>query len=90
MRKVVKGVKEIPASFKGIEDAAEFWNTHSLSDFEGYLKDVATAVDLKSVRHMVALEDELLEDISRVARSKGVSAETLINLWLKEKLSKAG
>jgi len=90
MKKVIKGVKEIPATFKDLDEAAEFWDTESLSDYEPYLKDVEAEFDLRSVRHLVALEGELLENITRLARSKGISTETLVNLWLKDKLSKAG
>ncbi len=90
MRKGIKGVKEIPAAFKGIEDAAEFWDTASLTDYEAYLKDVEVEVSPKSVRHLVALDDELLREITKVARSKGVTTETLVNLWLKDKLAKTG
>ncbi len=73
-----------------MSEAAEFWDMHSLADYEEYLKDVEAEVAIKSVRHLVALEDELLKEITEVARSKGVSAETLINIWLKEKLAKTG
>ena len=90
MKKSVKEVKEIRAAFRDMEEAAEFWGTHSLSDYEAYLTDVEADIDLRSVRHLVALEGELLKEIAAIARSRGVSAETLINLWLKEKLAKTG
>lgn len=36
---------------------------------------------------LVAIEDHLLDKLTKSARERGVSVETLVNLWLQEKLT---
>ena len=76
----------LPEEFKDMGEAAEFWDTHSLADYEDLQKDVEFEVDLKSEKNYFAVEKDLSEKIDRLAKSRGVSPETLVNLWLKEKV----
>ncbi|MFW6012290.1 MAG: hypothetical protein ACOC92_01105 [bacterium] len=46
-------------------------------------------VDLGRRVFLTALEPELAKQVAAYARQQGVSAETLINLWLGEKLRAA-
>ena len=83
----------LPEEFKTIEEAAEFWDTRSLADYEDVQKDVEFEVELKSEKNYFAIEKELSESIDKLAQLKGVLPETLVNLWLKEKvleIEKAG
>lgn len=79
----------IPEEFETIEEAAEFWDTHSLADYEDCQKDVDFEVDLKTEKNYFAIEKELSDAINKMAKLKGVLPETLINLWLKEKVMEA-
>ena len=36
---------------------------------------------------LVAIEDHILDRLTQSARERGVSVETLVNLWLQEKLT---
>lgn len=76
----------LPEKFKNIEEAAEFWDTHSLADYEDLQQEVNFEVELKSEKNYFAVEQNLSDIIDKLARSKGVLPETLINLWLKEKV----
>jgi hypothetical protein len=38
----------LPDEFQTIEEAAKFWDSHNLSDYEEYQKDVEFEVYLKS------------------------------------------
>jgi len=42
----------LPDEFKSIEEAAEFWDTHSLADYEDLQKDVEFEVELKSEKKL--------------------------------------
>lgn len=79
----------LPDEFETIEEAAEFWDTHSLADYEDYQKEVDFEVELKTEKNYFAIEKELSEAINKMAKLKGVLPETLINLWLKEKVMEA-
>jgi len=79
----------LPEEFETIEEAAEFWDTHSLADYEDFQKEVDFEVDLKTEKNYFAIEKELSDTIHKMAKLKGVLPETLINLWLKEKVMEA-
>ena len=79
----------IPAHFKSLAEAGEFWDTHSLADYWDQTKEVRVKVDLKRKVFLTALEPALFRKLGEYARRNGVSSETLINVWLAEKLTAA-
>ena len=63
----------------------EFWDKHDFTEF-----DDSNAPDAAfHVTASVAIEPDLLADIEALAHSRGVKVETLVNLWLKEKVVQA-
>jgi CopG antitoxin of type II toxin-antitoxin system len=76
----------IPEQFKSISQAAEFWDTHSLADYWDLTRAAQFKVNIKHRRYLVALEPKLLKQVSQTAEAKGISPETLINIWISEKL----
>ncbi|MCP4696913.1 MAG: hypothetical protein GY862_08705 [Gammaproteobacteria bacterium] len=80
----------LPEEFRDIEAAAAFWDTHSLADYEDLQKDVEFEVELKSEKNYFAIEKELSYNIDKLAHLEGVLPETLVNLWLKEKILEKG
>jgi hypothetical protein len=43
-------------------------------------------VDIQSEKRYYPLERDLANQVTKVAHRRGVAAETLLNLWIKEKL----
>jgi hypothetical protein len=83
----LKNVREpIPEHFATIEEAAEFWDTHDLADYWDLTEEVDFQADLQHRRYLVSLDPELAEKVAAEAHKRGLSTETLINLWLSEKL----
>ena len=76
----------IPEHFATIEEVAEFWDTHDLADYWDLTEAVDFEVDLQQRRYLVSLDPELAEELAAEAHKRGLSTETLINLWLSEKL----
>ena len=76
----------LPAHFETLHETAEFWDAHDLADYWDRTKEVEIEVDMQRTRYLFALGPDPAEGISRQASRCGVSAETLINLWLSEKL----
>ena len=60
----------------------EFWDGHDFTEFDDPSRPDAAF----EIRDTVRIESELLAAIEKFAASSGVSAETLINLWLQERL----
>jgi hypothetical protein len=81
-----KKVEAIPSSFASIEEAAEFWNSHSVADYWDETREIE-GVKINLIRRHVHIDADLARKIHNVARRRGVSAETLVNLWLQEKTS---
>lgn len=77
----------LPEQFNSAEEAGEFWDTHSGADYEEYMQEAHFEVDLKQHSTEVRVSDQLLRDVRRIARQQGVATETLINLWLQEKVA---
>lgn len=88
MKKSKKRTRDpLPEQFSSPEEAGEFWDTHSGVDYEDYMREVHFDVNLKRGAHEVRVADELLREVRKVARRKGISTETLVNLWLQEKVT---
>lgn len=70
-------------SYKEIGD---FWDTHELSEFTDKTKEASFEVDIESEVTYYAVDKMLSEKIQSIAQRRGVTADTLINLWVQEKL----
>lgn len=77
----------IPRHFQSVAEAAEFWDSHDLTDYWDQTREVKVEVDLRRRVFLAALEPELAKKLASCARKQGVSAETLINAWLTEKVT---
>ncbi len=71
-----------------IQELAEFWDTHDLTDFEGELEEVAEPVFVSGGAIKVHLESPQAEAVQQMAQAKGVSREELIHGWVLEKLAR--
>lgn len=63
-------------------EIGEFWDSHDVTDFWGQTEEVEFEVNLDSDVRMVTLEPNL-------AWEKGISLQTLLNLWVREKLDES-
>jgi hypothetical protein len=68
---------EAIGSFGESHDLAENWEQTEAVEFE---------VDLQSHVTYYALDSLLSSRVREVARQRGVSAQTILNLWVQEKL----
>lgn len=77
----------LPESFASLTEAAEFWDTHSTADYDDLMEDVAFAVNLtEKPTYYFAIAKDIAAALHDIAQQQGVSTQTLINLWLQEKL----
>lgn len=64
------------------EEIGAFWDSHDFTEFDTDAPDVEFTVSFA-----VPVEVELLSAIEKEARKHGVNVETLVNLWLQQKLA---
>lgn len=70
-----------------LEAIAEFWDTHSLADYWDQTEPAEFEFDPQAKRrYLVAIDPDVLARVRTVARQKGLQTESLINLWLEQKL----
>ena len=79
----------IPEHFATPEEAAEFWDTHDLADYWDLTEEVDFEVNLQRRRYLVSLDPDLAKRLTAEAHVRGLSTETLVNLWLSDKLREA-
>lgn len=69
----------------GLEEIAEFWDTHSVTDYWDETQEVKFEVRAKR-RRRITLDPDTYQQIEKQARKRGILPETLANLWLAERL----
>ena len=80
-----KGKSSLSAadSYKGI---GEFWDDHDLADCWDQTSAASFEVEIGSDTTYYAVEKKLAAEIQALASRRGVTTDTLLNLWLQEKL----
>lgn len=82
-----KGTTEpIPTHFATLEEAGEFWDNHDLGDYWEFTEEVEFDVTLQEEKVLVAVDPDLAKKVASMAHRRGLATETLINLWLSEKV----
>ena len=79
---------KIPA-FTSYEEEANFWDTHSFTEFEDELEDVDIVFDLDRPREeslILRLQKSFKRALGQTAMRKGLNVSTLARMWLMEKL----
>ncbi len=69
------------------QEIGEFWDAHDAGEVWDETEEVNFGVDLKSDVFYYAVETSLSSKLRSIAERRGVSAETLVNLWLQEKVN---
>jgi hypothetical protein len=69
-----------------LEEMADFWDTHSLADFDDQTHEVEMTFDPSARRSVVGIETELMAEIRRIAKERQVSTQTLVNVWLRQRV----
>ena len=72
--------------FNSLEKLVEFFDTHDLGDYLDTMPEARFDIDLKRKTNVIALDEDLAERVSTIARAKHVSSKSLINKWLREKV----
>ena len=67
-------------------EIGEFWDEHDLSDFWGKTRRVRFDVVVEPEATYYPIEKGLSEEIQTAARKRGVPSDTLVNLWLEQKI----
>jgi hypothetical protein len=72
---------------KTYTEIGEFWDVHDLADLRPVPRRVSFTVTPRRRRFLVALDPTLVGQLRDEALRRGLSSESLLNLWVKEKLA---
>jgi hypothetical protein len=72
--------------FSSLGELVEFFDTHDLGEYWDSMPKACFDIDIKKRTHLFAIEEDLAEKLTEIARAKQIPSETLINVWLREKL----
>lgn len=89
MRKKKNLKKSRIPKFSSYEEEAEFWDTHSVTDFEDETEDVEIIFDLAKPRNetlVLRIQKTMKDKLAHLAEKKGINISTLARIWFSEKL----
>jgi predicted DNA binding CopG/RHH family protein len=72
-----------------VQELAQFWDTHDLTDFEDQLEESREPVFEREAVVHVRLQPKEVEVVKEVARLRGIDYEDLIREWVLEKVHTA-
>lgn len=69
-----------------IQELAQFWDTHDLTDFESDIEEVTEPIFASRTAIRLNLESAEAEAVRRLAEAKGIPDTELIRGWVREKI----
>ena len=86
MRRTRRQVDPLPDEFKSHQEAAEFWDTHSITDYEEFLEPVDLDVDIKRRHFEIEVDEESFMALRETARKEQKPLKQLASEILKQRL----
>jgi hypothetical protein len=77
--------KKLP-NLKSLDELVDFFDTHDLGEYLNQMPEVQFDVDIKKRIHLFALDNEIADELTKIAKLRHISSEMLINTWLKDKI----
>ena len=71
-------------TYQGI---GEFWDDHDLAEVWDQTEPAQFDVKIRSIKRYYPINSDFSNEIAIIAHKKGVSTETLLNLWIQEKIN---
>lgn len=74
---------------KSYAEIGEYWDEHDVTEHWEATEPVSFDVDIQADVRYFVLESSLANQVTALAQQRGVSAESLVNLWIQDKLAEA-
>lgn len=73
---------------RSYKEISQFWDTNNLGEYWEKTEPAEFGVDIQTESTYFPVEMALSAKVCKIARQKGVSPETLLNLWVQERVGK--
>lgn len=80
-----KNIKKLP-NFNSLTELVNFFDKNDMGDYLKYLPEVSLDINIKNKKHIFKVDNTIITKINKIAKSKKIPTEILINKWLKEKV----
>jgi hypothetical protein len=85
MKRMTRKPTATTSKARSYEEIGAYWDSHDLASSATGGKPADFSVDSQRRRFLVAIEPTLFAKVRRRAAKQGLSAESLLNLWVQEK-----
>jgi len=65
---------------KSVKELVDFFETHDMGEYWEKMPKAQFGVNIKKRKHWVALEEDIVDKLTEIAKSKKVSSESLISV----------
>jgi len=72
---------------KSVDELVEFFDKHDMGEYWDQLPKAKFEVSIKTRKHLVAIDEEIIPKLNQIVKSKKVPSARLINTWLREKIA---
>ena len=79
--------KDRKLDFGTYEEAAEWFDTHDMADYENLMQPVDFSFDLRKNRDWVELENDIARNVRELAKRQKIPTRRLVNELLRERLT---
>jgi len=86
MQKTDRQVDPLPEEFGSAQEAADFWDTHSITDYEQFLEPVDLDVDIQRRHFEIEVDEESFRALRETAKKQQKPVRQLASEILKQKL----
>ena len=86
MRSSKRQVDPLPDEFRSLDEAAQFWDAHSITDYEEFLEPVQVDMDIQRRHFEIEVDEETLLVLREVAQKERKPMKELANEILKRRL----
>ena len=83
---MTKSKSENLPRFGSLDEFVKFFETHDLGEYWAEMPEAHFEVDIKRKTHHFAINTELVNKLTEIAKKRETSSAALINAWLKEKI----
>lgn len=87
MTNINKKIDPLPEEFFSEEEAGEFWDTHSITDYEEYLEPVEFKADIKRRHFHIEVDEESFIALRAYAKKQQKPAKQLVSEIIKQKIA---
>jgi len=87
MRSTNRRIDPLPDEFRSDEEAADFWDRHSITDYEEFLEPVELEADIQRRHFEIEVDEESFRALRDTAQKQQKPVKELASEILKQKLT---